>query len=74
MNDEQDKLDTSRRDFLKNAGKMAVYVPPAMLALSAPSFEAIAQSSGGRDQAPPANNGGGLAEWLAELLRRLLGR
>ena len=54
MNDEMRDLETSRRAFLKKAGEIAVYVPPAMLALSAPSFKAIAQSSGAGDQRPPA--------------------
>jgi hypothetical protein len=72
MNDAHDSLETSRRDFLKKAGKIAVYVPPAMLALSAPSFEAIAQSSGGSDQAPPAG-GNQPPSWMPEWLRRLLG-
>ncbi len=45
-------LDGSRRRFLKNAGKVAVYTPPAMLAMSSPSFEAIAQSSSGGDETP----------------------
>jgi hypothetical protein len=73
MNDAQQKLDTSRRDFLKKAGKMAVYVPPAMLALCSPSFEAIAQSSGASDQTPPSGNGG-LPQWLLDWLRWLRGR
>jgi hypothetical protein len=61
-------LDVSRREFLKRAGKVIVYTPPAMLAMSSPSFRAIAQSSGGGDQTAP--NGG----WLADLLRWLFGR
>jgi hypothetical protein len=70
-NDEQDGLDASRRDFLKKAGKIAVYVPPAMLALSSPSFEAIAQSSSSNDQTPPP---GGGVDWLIEWLKKLFGR
>jgi hypothetical protein len=74
-----DALDASRRAFLKNAGKFAVYTPPAMLALSSPSFKAIAQSSGGNDQSPPRGGGNGaddrsrrgpFADGLRDLLRR----
>jgi hypothetical protein len=69
--DATESLDASRRAFLKSAAKVAVYTPPAMLALSSPSFEAIAQSSGGGDQSPPRD---GLYNWWIELLRRLFGR
>lgn len=40
-----DGNESSRRDFLKTAGKTAVYTPPVMLAVSQPNF-AHAQSSG----------------------------
>jgi hypothetical protein len=36
----------SRRDFLKNAGKLAAYAPPAMVMLMKPSGDAIARSGG----------------------------
>lgn len=68
--DSTESLDTSRRAFLKSAGKVIAYTPPAMLAMYTPSFRAIAQSSGGGDQSPPS---GGL-DWLVELLRKLFGR
>lgn len=64
-----ESLDASRRAFLKSAGKVIAYTPPAMLAMYSPSFKAIAQSSGGGSQSPP---GGGF-NWLVELLRRLFG-
>ena len=35
----------SRRDFLKRAGKLAAYTPPAMVALMNPAGEAIAGGS-----------------------------
>lgn len=63
-------LDASRRAFLKNAGKIAVYTPPAMLALSAPSFRAIAQSSGSGDQAPPSDGDDGVNRLIVWLRRR----
>ena len=39
-------IEESRRKFLKDAGKLAVYTPPAMLLLMHPSLEAIANSGG----------------------------
>ena len=39
-------MEDSRRKFLKQAGKVAAYVPPTMIALSTPSLKAIAQSGG----------------------------
>lgn len=41
------KIEASRRKFLKTAGKIAVYTPPAMLVLSQPSFAEI-QTTGGQ--------------------------
>ena len=38
--------DESRRDFLRKAGKLAVYTPPAMMLLMKPSTDAIASSPG----------------------------
>jgi hypothetical protein len=35
----------SRRDFVKLAGKVAVYTPPAMMGLAAPSVHAISKSA-----------------------------
>jgi hypothetical protein len=70
-NKETESLDASRRAFLKTAGKVIVYTPPAMLVLYQPSFKAIAQSSGSGDQSPP--NGNGPLDWLAELLKKLFG-
>jgi hypothetical protein len=52
-----ESLESTRRAFLKNAGKIAVYTPPAMLALAAPTFSAIAQSSGGSDQRDETGSG-----------------
>jgi hypothetical protein len=68
---ETETLDASRRAFLKTAGKVVVYTPPAMLVMYQPSFKAIAQSSGSGDQSPP--NGNGPLDWLAELIKKLLG-
>ena len=34
----------SRRDFLKKAGKLAVYTPPAMLVLMTPSYANMTES------------------------------
>ena len=37
-------IEDSRREFMKAAGKLAVYTAPTMLVLMKPSTEAIAQS------------------------------
>jgi hypothetical protein len=42
----QDTERNSRRDFLKRAGKLAAYTPPAMLVLMKPSQNAFARSGG----------------------------
>jgi len=39
---------SARRHFLSLAGQAAVYTPPVMLGLSAPSMKAIASSATGR--------------------------
>ncbi|HUF74585.1 MAG TPA: hypothetical protein VMR74_17015 [Gammaproteobacteria bacterium] len=39
-------MGTSRRKFLEAAGRIAVYTPPAMLAMSQPSFAEIQKSGG----------------------------
>jgi hypothetical protein len=36
--------DKSRREFLRKAGKLAVYTPPAMMLLMQPSLKAVAAS------------------------------
>jgi hypothetical protein len=71
MNDEMKTLETSRRDFLKKAAKVAVYVPPAMLALSTPSFKAIAQSAGTTIELPPKTSDFDFETWLRDLVERL---
>lgn len=43
------ETDNSRRDFLKKAGKLAVYTPPIMLAMSSPSFATGWGKSGGHN-------------------------
>jgi hypothetical protein len=43
------ETDNSRRDFLKKAGKLAVYTPPIMLAMSSPSFATGWGKSGGHE-------------------------
>jgi hypothetical protein len=37
--------DETRREFLKTAGKMAIYTPPAIMLLMKPSREALACAS-----------------------------
>lgn len=43
---QQVALKKSRRKFLKTATKLAIYTPPAMLAVSKPSFATFARSGG----------------------------
>lgn len=49
QNESSDQVQDSRRKFLKTAGKIAVYTPPAMLIMSQPSY-ATFQKSGGYEQ------------------------
>jgi hypothetical protein len=41
-----DEAENSRREFLKAAGKLAVYTPPVLMVLMRPTPNAIAQSAG----------------------------
>ena len=43
----------SRRDFLKKAGKFAVYTPPAVMALMRPSYATVSGSANGRPGTRP---------------------
>ena len=46
MNDERlDERAEARRKFLEDAGKLAVYTPPAMVALMQPGTNAVAASA-----------------------------
>jgi hypothetical protein len=49
---EQPNVEQSRRKFLKTATKLAIYTPPAMLAISKPSFATFAQSGGAISEGP----------------------
>ena len=40
----QSETESSRRKFLKQAGKFAVYTPPAIMLLSKPSFASMCKS------------------------------
>jgi hypothetical protein len=45
--EEQNKVKgDSRREFLKKAGKLAVYTPPAMVAMMQPGYASFALSGG----------------------------
>ena len=46
MGTKNKKPGNSRREFLKAAGKLTVYTPPAMMVLANPSLVAIAESGG----------------------------
>ena len=41
------EAEKSRREFIKAAGKLAVYTPPALMLLMRPTPDAIAASAGG---------------------------
>ena len=41
-----DSADNSRRDFLKKAGKLAIYTPPAMMVMMKPSHASFTKSGG----------------------------
>lgn len=59
-NNEKQALQRSRREFLKTAGKLAVYTPPAMIAMSQPSFSKIARSGGMGGSGGGPGGGGGM--------------
>src|SRR5215831_3709327 len=44
----------ARRDFVKTAGKLAVYTPPIMMLLAKPTTSAIAASAGVPDTSSPS--------------------
>ncbi|VAW81306.1 hypothetical protein MNBD_GAMMA13-405 [hydrothermal vent metagenome] len=46
--DSQLEAEQSRRDFLKTAGKFAVYTPPAVMLLMKPSYATLSKSYNGR--------------------------
>jgi hypothetical protein len=46
MDTKRKTRDEARRDFIKKAGKLAIYTPPAMLTLMQPSYTAFAKSGG----------------------------
>ena len=58
MFDPQDGVEESRRKFLKSAGKLAAYTPPAMVLLMQPAKDVFARS-GGRPNMSGCNNGVG---------------
>ena len=45
------ETEKSRRRFIKSAGKVAAYVPPAMLIAATPSYKAFAESANGYEEA-----------------------
>jgi hypothetical protein len=47
------QAEQSRRDFVKTAGKLAVYTPPIMMLLMKPTTSAIAASAGVPDTSTP---------------------
>ena len=56
MSDMNDTTGSARRDFLKKAGKFAVFTPPAIMMLMHPSRNAVSKSLRGNNG---FGNGGG---------------
>ena len=60
MNGTNNTTESARRDFLKKAGKFAIYTPPAIMMLMHPSRSALSKSlrgnngfgNGGEDGSP----------------------
>ena len=52
MKGEKTNVQQARRRFLKSAGKLAIYTPPAMMVLAKPSLAQIVSSTG---RAPSPN-------------------
>ena len=59
MNDTNDNTGNARRDFLKKAGKFAIYTPPAIMMLMHPSANAVRGSMKGNNGHGKGNNGYG---------------
>ena len=52
-NTHKSKTEQSRRKFLKSAGKLAVYTPPALMVLAKPSLAEALNSLNGTTQIDP---------------------
>ncbi len=64
----------SRRDFLKTAGKFAVYTPPALMIMKNASANDIYKSCGTLNDCKKeteTNSSGSGSGWLQDLLKRL---
>ncbi|MCZ6566409.1 MAG: hypothetical protein O6852_09840 [Gammaproteobacteria bacterium] len=64
----------SRREFLKTAGKFAVYTPPALMLMSKSSHANFTKSGGGdvnEDETSSGSSGSG-GGWLQDLLNKML--
>ena len=70
---DQNKME-SRRDFLKTAGKFAVYTPPALMIMKNASANDIYKSCdklNDCNKETETNYGGSGSGWLQDLLKRL---
>ena len=56
---EAEQIEESRRKFMKAAGKVAIYTPPAMLLIMQPNLQAFAKSGGGGGHRSSGGDGGG---------------
>jgi len=62
----------SRRDFLKKAGKFAVYTPPALMVMSQSSHATFTKSCCGdidKNYQSSGSDGGSHGGWLQDLLK-----
>ncbi len=70
MSQKQNKSE-SRRDFLKTAGKFAVYTPPALMIMSKSSHATFTESCGSscsEENHTSSESGGG---WLQDLMKEM---
>ncbi len=67
MDQNQNKLE-SRRDFLKTAGKFAVYTPPALMIMSKSSHANFTESCCPDVNQEHSGSGDG---WLQDLMKQL---
>lgn len=73
--DQDQKKTESRREFLKTAGKFAVYTPPALMIMSNANANDIYKSCDklNCNKEPVTNTGDSGGGWLQNLVRELGG-
>ena len=61
-----DETENSRREFIKAAGKLAIYTPPVLMVLMRPTPDAIAQSAGHVNETSTDDKNGSLVGTASE--------